>query len=172
MFARFVHTLTLLAFAAHAAFGCCGHHQHRHESVDCCHHSDHTDASACCESTEVCAGNGCNHESHDEVSLPPTEVTSEMIDGLDTIALESVESESEPCNHSHRCNETRCNFVASPSKAIELNSASCVLIDSVCYASHIESTMVSLVSRTLLHSELASFNCSLDRCAHLQSWQI
>ena len=166
--ARFVHTLTLLAFAAHAAFGCCGHHAHEHHDGNC----QQRTASVSPDHVASCGScHGCGHDSNAEISLPPSEIAL----GVDSHSVCDViveGDEKQPCQHSHSCNEAHCTFVASTWKSTDFASDAELVISTTCGSSIVDPIAVKVVTLESLLARSSGFVTSLDRCARLQSWQV
>lgn len=159
MIARIIQQLTLIAFTAHAVFGCCLHHSHAFGSV-CCGEQ----VTAECESSHDHDGL-CSH-SHDEHD--------DHSSAVHDSSLPSIEAACCACSHehSHQCNEPHCNFCPTNMKSFDLDF------------DHAVEQLVFDYAATETAMSLQRFICSSDRkscalartsgqrCATLQSWQI
>ena len=177
MLSSVIHTLTLLAFSAHAVFGCCGHHQHASQ-IDCCQSPGGQVADQDIdEQASVCLHHGCNHAGQGEpldkeVSLPPIELP----DGNSIAKVEAQEAQcclGIPCKHSSGCNEARCTYVSSDERSTDLSSNIDLVIGIVYNLIADTSLTVPTVSQNEVRvSGGPSSLTASNRCARLQSWQV
>ena len=99
MFARTIHSLTLVAFSAHAVLGCFLHHHHSDASAMCAHHSD----------------DGRVLEAHDDDNHEHQHGADDQHSDVD-----SGNDSSAPCDHSPQCEQGSCKFVGAKPKSAEL----------------------------------------------------
>jgi len=172
-----IHTLTLLAFSAHAVFGCCGHHQHASQNACCQSHRERVAAEDNNKQASVCSHYGCNHAGQgepldEEVSLPPIELP----DGNSIANVEAQEAQccsGIPCKHSSGCNEARCTYVSSDERSTDLSSNIDLVIGIVYNLIANTSLTVPTVSQNEVRvSGGPSSLTASNRCARLQSWQV
>ena len=147
VFTRIIHCLTIVAFAAHVSLGCCLHHTHG-------------------DSTAVCAHQRGNEESGDshEHDHDHEHCASERGDAVD-----GHESSPTPCDHSPQCEQGRCTFVTSESRADNFTSTGVYL--QVTASSYVVDEPASIESRIDRLLRIGWPSASL-RCALQQSWQI
>ena len=153
MFNSAVHFLTLVAFAAHAVFGCCGHHQHR--GIECCqteHVSSETHADGCADShcSDKCS-------SAVEEGSPPDRPHAEHLPASDA-----------PCGHGERCNEARCSFTNSSHWQVAPVDICCGIVSLTRLNAPRSYSRKSRSTPPLL----AHSSTPAALCAALQSWQI
>ena len=162
MFTTFTHMLNLVAFAAHAVLGCCGHHIHAGSAACAVSISqDHLECHASHDDHQPCDS---HEKSRDQ------RIAIEIVDGLDVSHSDPLV----PGDHSHGCGEPRCTYIASTLSSVDCctHSASSVgiafdsapLSDSACKMGQFR--YLSSLSRPL-------DDCSpTAQCALMQSWQI
>jgi hypothetical protein len=157
VFSKSACILNLVAFIAHAVFGCCGHHQHEN-SANCCGISiqhDHLDLAAGC----------CDSESDHDHDSSPTDSFSGICND---------ESSEVPCHQGerHGCDESRCSYVAASTSQdlladLDYGFAVLWIANPVDYA--------AVVPQVVSHVR-SDFNVLWATpptlCAALQSWQI
>jgi hypothetical protein len=156
--ARFIQRLTLIAFTAHAVLGCCLHHSHAIGS-DCCGEQ----VAAECESSHDHDGH-CSHSHHEHGDNSNVDQDS---------LLPSIEAACCACSHehSHQCDESRCNFVPTNMKSFDFDFDQAVeqlvFDNAATETAMIRQRIIRSADRTIC----ALARSSGQRCAALQSWQ-
>ena len=165
MFANFTHILTLVAFATHAVFGCCGHHKHS-GSDECCSHAMHDQLAGHedCQASHV--------DEHDCESSHEHTTNQSVSNAVDYLGASHCAPQS-PCGHSHGCSEVRCTYMASSSASIDWD-AHCISLAVFSLCSSVVDFDLGRAHVGGLRSESISIagQSSVACCALLQSWQI
>ncbi len=161
--AKFVQTLTLVAFAVHAVFGCCTHHKHGPLDEQCRDRG-------CASSSSLCSKHGSHHHGYEHLVLPSHQaLTSKQTDVTDILVLDG--ECHLPVRCPRNCHESQCTFVTSSAKSLQTDgeqmkldsSVSCARFDNL--SNYRLSTPNGFEGRSLGTS-------SFDTCVRLQSWQI
>ena len=165
MFAKFIHILTLVAFAAHAVCGCCGHHEHPRSDV-CCSHAMHDQMAG----HEDCQA---SHDDEHDCESSHKHTTNRCVSNAVDYLGASHSAPQSPCDHSHGCSEVRCTYMASSSASVDWDAhCSSLAVFSLC-SSIVDFDMGrahvgGLPSESISIAGQSSVAC----CALLQSWQI
>jgi hypothetical protein len=165
VFAKFIHILTLVAFAAHAVCGCCGHHEHPRSDV-CCSHAMHDQMAG----HEDCQA---SHDDEHDCESSHKHTTNRCVSNAVDYLGASHSAPQSPCDHSHGCSEVRCTYMASSSASVDWDAhCSSLAVFSLC-SSIVDFDMGrahvgGLRSQSISIAGQSSVAC----CALLQSWQI
>ena len=164
VFAKVHHILTLVAFAAHAVFGCCGHHQHSDSGT--CSHDAHSHGAP---AVEAAAAHDCHHPGADRSCAE----SPALVDSAGSCPGDTSEL---PCKDpSHDCNGARCTFVAKSLNSVEWDSAACNSPANVLATAAMrdDASDRQLFTGWYRAEECRSLgSCQIARCALLQTWQL
>jgi hypothetical protein len=171
VFRKVTFTLNLIAFMAHALFGCCSHHLF---AADTCGHSHYQHLGVALSPLDSVApaspthGCGCHHGRND-AAVATANGTPTVAQVSTVSSFDAISSESFPCDTTHECDHDRCEFIGSDSSTF---------IAKICWVwvvlqprdhSSDERICLQRWDRNQVPKDASS---SLGLCAQHQSWQV
>jgi len=160
---KLLNILTLGAFAAHAVFGCCGHHHeiptggHSHIQPVISNAHDHDDD----DHHHACNCSHLTDSTSAESSHPPS---AQFMDGQ--VGSESPE---QPCENSDGCEHERCTYLTQSNSKTLSDSVLQTTFVAVRMPSFAREPLVRIVESTAPNGHRGSPPLL---CALLQTWQI
>ena len=153
VFSRTACILNLIAFTAHAVFGCCGHHQHENQ-FDCCgtviQNQHSVLAVECCDSESRPHHGNCS----------------------DSECANDVGGEPGNDGQRHGCNEGRCSYIGTSSSNDSLTELVSSISANWIGASINVASIAPCRARYIQSGAKIQFATPATLCAALQSWQI
>lgn len=157
MFAVCVRWIMLLSFAAHAALGCCIHHEHA------CRHGQALQPSAAdpIAVTSHSVGHCCSHHRLGAQGGIASEESSFPVD------------EPVPAHHDDNCDEATCSFLSAASSSSQFDESNLILSLDWIDSSSTKVDQLALANNSVWRtSAIQSFVPLKQFCAWQNSWQL